>query len=87
MEYWVEVKFDYCGDPMRNHVQEIKTNRYFRENDDGTILEITVPTCIRVISLFEHSSVMKSVRQEEFDKILKDTIEYMGINITTHKFI
>jgi len=87
MEYWVEVKFDYCGDPMRNHVQEIKTNRYFRENDDGTILEITVPTCIRVLSLFEHSSVMKSVRQEEFDKILKDTIEYMGINITTHKFI
>lgn len=87
MEYWVEVKFDYCGDPMRNHVQEIKTNRYFRENDDGTILEITVPTCIRVLSLFEHSSVMKSVRQEEFDKVLRDTIEYMGINITTHKFI
>jgi len=87
MEYWVEVKFDYCGDPMRNHVQEIKTNRYFRENDDGTILEITVPTCIRMLSLFENGLVMKSVREEEFDKILKDTIEYMGINITTHKFI
>ena len=87
MEYWVEVKFDYCGDPMRNHVQEIKTNRYFRENDDGTILEINVPTCIKVLSMFGSDLVIKGIKQEEFEKVLKDTVKYMDIDITTHKFI
>lgn len=87
MEYWVTVKFDYSGDPFRNHAQEIKTNHYYRENDDGTILHVNVPTCINTLSRFDNDKVMKKVSQEEFNKVLKDTIEYLNINITNHKFI
>ena len=87
MEYWVEVKFDYSGDPYRNHAQEIKTNHYYREDEDGVILHINTPICINIISQFDREKVMKKVSQEEFDEVLRKTIDYMGINITNHKFI
>lgn len=87
MEHWVRVKFDYSGDPARNHAQEIKTNHYYRENDDGTILHVNAPTCINMLSMFDKGDVYKKVPQEEFDKVLKDAIDYLGINITNHKFI
>lgn len=87
MEYWVKVKFDYSGDPLNNHLQEIKTNHYYRENDDGSILHVNVPTCINLLHEMEKKAVLKSVTQEEFDKVLKDSIDYLNINITNHKFI
>jgi hypothetical protein len=87
MEHWVKVKFDYCGDVNTNHVQEIKTNHYYRENDDGTVLHIKVPKMINLLGSLVKDHIIKSVTQEEFEKVLKDTIEYMDINITNHKFI
>ena len=87
MEYWVQVKYDYSGDPTRNHAQEIKTNHYYRENDDGTILHVNSPICINLLNWFEKDSVYKRVPQEEFNKVLKDTIDYLDINIINHKFI
>lgn len=78
MKHWVRVKFDYGGDPLNNHAQEIKTCHYYRENDDGTILHVNAPVCI---------NTMEGVTQEEFNKILKDSVDYLGINITNHKFI
>ena len=87
MEHWVRVKYDYSGDPAINHVQEIKTNHYYRENDDGSILHVNAPTCINMLSMFDKHDVYKKVPQEEFDKVLKDAIDYLGINITNHKFI
>ena len=53
----------------------------------ATILEINVPTCIKVLSMFGSDLVIKGIKQEEFEKVLKDTVKYMDIDITTHKFI
>jgi hypothetical protein len=88
MKHWVKVKFDYSGDALNNQTQEIKTNHYYRENDNGTNLHINAPTCINSLGdLLPHGEVLKEVTQGEFDKILKDSIDYLGINITNHKFI
>jgi hypothetical protein len=87
MKYWVKIKFDYSGDVYRNHAQEIKTNHYFRENDDGTVLHVNAPVCINQLNRMDREDVLKDVPKEEFDKVLKDTIDYLKINITTHKFI
>jgi hypothetical protein len=88
MKHWVKIRFDYSGDPLNNHVQEIKTNHYYREHDDGTILHVNAPTCINCMSgVFPSDEVLKEVTQEEFNKILKDSVDYLGINITNHKFI
>jgi len=88
MKHWVKIRFDYSGDPLNNHAQEIKTNHYYRENDDGTFLHVNVPICINSMgNTLPHDEVLMEVTQEEFDKILKDSIDYLGINITNHKFI
>ena len=86
MKYWVKVRYDYSGDVLRNHIQEIKTNHYYRENDDGSVLFINVPTSINKINSLEPDCIIKEVSHDEFDKVLKDTIEYLNINITNHKF-
>ena len=88
MKHWVRVKFDYSGDPLNNHAQEIKTSHYYRENDDGTVLHVNAPVCINTMgSMLPHDEIHKEVTQEEFNKILKDSVDYLGINITNHKFI
>ena len=87
MEYWVEVKHDYCGDPNRGHTQEIRTNHYFRKNDDGTILHVHKNISIGFINEHERKHVIKSISQDEFNEVLVDTVNYLGINITNHKFI
>lgn len=87
MEHWVRVKYDYSGDPTRNHAQEIKTSHYYRENDDGTILHINAKTCINLLDGFERDIVYKNISQVEFNEVLKETIDTMKINITNHKFI
>jgi hypothetical protein len=87
MEYWVQIKHDYCGDPNRGYTQEIKTNHYFRENDDGTILHVHKNISIGFINEHERKHVIKSISQDEFDEVLVDTVNYLGINITNHKFI
>ena len=87
MKHWVRVKFDYSGDPLKSHAQEIKTCHYYRENDDDTILHVNAPVCINILGSLPYEYVHKDVTQEEFEKVLKDTIEHMGINITNHKFI
>ena len=87
MEHWVKVEFDYSGDPARNHSQEIKTDHYYRENDDGSILHVKLNKCINVLDEFEKSTLYRNITSEEFDGVLKETIDTMKINITTHKFI
>jgi hypothetical protein len=89
MKHWVRVKYDYGGDPLNNHAQEIKTCHYYRENDDGTILHVNAPVCINTMggNTLPYYEVHKGVTQEEFNKILKDSVDYLGINITNHKFI
>ena len=88
MKHWVKVEFDYSGDPLSNHAQEIKTSHYYRENDDNTILHVNAPTCVNSMGdVLPRNEILKSVTQEEFNKVLKDSINYLGINITNHKFI
>jgi hypothetical protein len=86
MSIWVKVKFDYSGDPINGHLQEIKTNHYYREVDNG-VLHINVPMCINLLNTVPSDEVLKEVTQEEYEQILKDTIDYLGVNITNHKFI
>ena len=86
MKYWVRVKFDYSGNPTNNHLQEIKTNHYYRECDD-IILHVNRNSCINILHGFNSSYVNKEITQEEFENVLKETIDTMGINITNHKFI
>jgi hypothetical protein len=87
MKHWVQVKFDYSGDALINHAQEIKTDHYYRENDDGTVLHIYKPNLINFLDRLPQEFVHKSITQEEFEEILKDTVDNLGINITNHKFI
>jgi hypothetical protein len=88
MKYWVRVKFDYSGDPLSGHLQEVKTQHYYREMDNSFgILHVNAPKCINIVNSLPNDHVVKEITQEEFNKVLKDTIEYMGINITNHKFI
>jgi hypothetical protein len=84
--YWVKVKFDYSGDPLNGHLQEVKTHHYYKEVDNG-VLHINVPKCINLLNSLPSEYVVKEISQEEFEKVLKDTINYLGVNITNHKFI
>ena len=86
MKYFVKVKYDYSGDPLRNHIQEIKTNHYYRENKDGSVLHLKVPISINRLNSLEPHCVIKEVSYNEFHKVLKDTLEHLNINITNHKF-
>ena len=86
MKYWVKVKYDYSGDPLRNHIQEIKTNSYYRENNDGSVLMVKTGISIIRLNSLEPHCVVKEVSSNEFDKVLKDTLEHLNIKITNHKF-
>jgi hypothetical protein len=86
MSFWVRVKFDYSGDPFNGHTQEIRTNHYYRDVDHG-VLHIKVNSCINILDSLPSEYVCKEVTQEEFEQVLKDTIDYLGVNITNHKFI
>jgi hypothetical protein len=86
MSFWVRVKFDYSGDWRLGHAQEIRTNHYYREVEHG-VLHVKVNKCINILDSLPSEYVCKEITQEEFEQILKDTIDYLGVNITNHKFI
>jgi len=88
MGYWVRVKYDYCSDPSVEYTQLINTNHYYRENVDGTTLHIDSLKLINILpNGLEHDSVYNQITEVEFNEILHNTIDKLGINIINHKFI
>jgi hypothetical protein len=88
MEYWVKVKYDYCSDPSQGYTQLIKTNHYYRENVDKTTLHIDSLKSINTLpNGLEHYSVYNQITETEFNEVLHNTIDKLGINIINHKFI
>ena len=86
MSFWVRVKFDYSSDATIGHAQEIRTNHYYRDVDHG-VLHVKINSCINLLGSLPDEYVCKEITQEEFELVLKDTIDFLGVNITNHKFI
>lgn len=85
MKYWVKVLFEYTE--QTSIPVEVKSSHYYRENNDNTILHVSVPSIITLLEKLPRDYIYNQVTQEEFNKVLKNTIDYMGVNITNHKFI
>lgn len=92
MKHWVTIEYVKTIDyGLHSHedvhsITEVKTTHYYREKN-GTLLHVCLPDCVNVLNYgLPINQIHKEITEKEFNKVLRNTIDNMGINITNHKF-